>query len=138
MLQIAMLVGVTAMVLGFTTDVQAECSGHFCTGRVDRLYTSSGANTVFVGTTGMETNLLCTPHESVYLTLSPTQPLFAQLYDSLLNAVTFRRPVIIRLPDSGSCQISYVVLEEVEGFTVSGSASREPLEDEEIPEGGRE
>jgi hypothetical protein len=38
MLQIAMLIGIITVVLGFTTDVQVACSGDFCDGRIDRVY----------------------------------------------------------------------------------------------------
>ena len=121
MLQIAMLVGVMTVGLGFTTDVHAACGGAICTGRVNRLYTQSlGPTNVYVDTDGIERNLSCTAVAGVYLILSPSQPLFSQVYESLLKAVTFGKPVQIRLPASGPCQIQYVVLER--GSTISGSA----------------
>ena len=130
-LRIVMLISViTTAVLGVTPDVQAECSGGLCTGRVDRLYTHSSGGVVYVGTNGTETALTCTPVQGSYLTLRPSQPLFTQLYDSLLKAVTFGKPVIIRLPTTpGPCNIIYVVVER--GSTISGIAKEGLLEDEE-------
>jgi hypothetical protein len=93
-----------------TTDVQAQCTGNRCNGLVDRLYTDSSSNSVLVGTNGDEAALLCTPQEGAYLRLFPSQPRFTQIYDSLLEAVTFGRPVRIRVTNSGDCQIVYVIL----------------------------
>jgi hypothetical protein len=110
MLQMAMLTSVMAVVLGFTTDVHAACSGVFCVGRVDRLFPHATQNQVFVATDGIETDLSCDPITDIYLRLSPSQPLFTQIYNTLLEAVSRSLSVRIRLPESGVCQIQYVVL----------------------------
>lgn len=113
MLQLAMLIGVITAVLGFTTDVSAECGGNRCTGRIDRLYTSSLAGLVFVGTDGNE-NLLavCNPEDGQYLVLRPNQVLFSEIYASLLEGVTWGRTMIVRVREGVEpCEIAYVVLQ---------------------------
>jgi hypothetical protein len=109
-LQLALLMSVIATaVLGFTTDVQAQCERNRCNGLVDRLYTSTD-NFVLVETNGNEADLDCKPFEGRYLRLFPSQHLFTQIYNSLLEAVTLGRTARVRVTNADDCQIVYVIL----------------------------
>jgi hypothetical protein len=117
MLQIALLISVIATaVLGFTSDVQAECGGSGCVGLVNGLYLHRSAGpggTVFVDTNGTA-NLTCTL-DGGYLKLLPSNNLFAQQYDALLEALIFGKTVQIRTTESGPCEIIYVVIQRTAG-----------------------
>jgi hypothetical protein len=87
MLQITMLIGVmAAAVLGFTTDVRAQCGGLHCTGKIEELYIH---DVVFVGTSGDEKHLACTASGDKHVALRPDERLFREKYDSLLAGLTY-------------------------------------------------
>lgn len=111
MLQLAVLIAVmAAVVFGFTTDVRAECGAERCDAKIERLFTHSSLGIVYVGTAGEENNLDCNPVENVYVVLNPGQPLFREIYDSLLAGLIHNLTMSVRIVrDSNQCQIGYVI-----------------------------
>jgi hypothetical protein len=114
MLQLAMLIGVITMVLGFTTNVQAQCAGDSCDGGIDRVWphpSDPPGGGVWVGTTGDERDLTCTPDGNVYLLLSPSNRFFAEYYNLLLEAVVHNERVVIYItPGSNPCVINSMLM----------------------------
>jgi hypothetical protein len=89
MLQLAMLIGVITMVLGFTTDVQAQCAGNACDGVINRVWphpsTPPGGG-IWVNTGGDERNLTCTPDDGVYLLFGSCVSRVGKQFASRLNS----------------------------------------------------
>ena len=112
MLQIAVLIAVmAAVVLGFTTDVRAQCGGDRCVEKIDRLFTHSSLGIVYVGTAGDERNLACIASQGVYVVLNSGQPLFREIYDSFLAGLTHNLTVTVDIvTGSNLCQIGYVIV----------------------------
>jgi hypothetical protein len=117
MLPIAMLIGVITVGLGFTTDVHAaNCTTfHQCSGKIQELYTHAsyppggGASVSLVDGVGGLTG--CTPGDGKWLTLSTSNPLFRELYELLLNAVTFNKTVFLSMTTgSAPCDITYAIM----------------------------
>ena len=87
----------------------AGCSGKWCLAKVSNLYPHSDANVVHIGTDGDESQLSCIPGEGGFIMLFPDQPLFAQIYATLLEAVTHDKLVHLRVnTDGGACRLIYV------------------------------
>jgi hypothetical protein len=93
----------------------AECAATGCDQvTIDLLYvTASG--TVYIGTSGDETKMLCKAESSVFSTLSLSQPGANAIYSLLLAAQTTNKPVYIRTDESNpsiakGCNIFYVTM----------------------------
>ena len=99
------------VVIFYVADVHAECSNERCVGKITRLYTHSGTNTVYIGTDGDEKQLQCQPTEGVYIILEPTKPLFHEIYSSLLSAAIRGIRTKVRVnTDGNKCRLIYVVV----------------------------
>ena len=103
-----------ASFLVFPIEARADCSQNACDSvQVDRLYVNA-SGVIYVGTSGNETGLSCTPVSNVYLTLDPGASNFSTIYSTLLTAQIAEKPVIIRtVTSSTNCRIQYVVIDRV-------------------------
>jgi hypothetical protein len=116
MLPIAMLIGVITVGFGFTPDVHAaDCTTFQCSGKIDALYVHAsyppggGASVSLVD--GLEGLTGCTAGDGKWLTLSTSNLLFGELYELLLNAKTFNKPVFLRMDvRSDPCNITYAIM----------------------------
>lgn len=107
----ALLLSVAFLVSVFASKADAECSNVWCTGKITELYTHSDNNIVYIGTDGDETLLSCSPSENKFIVLSPAQPLFKELYSSLLSAALSEKVFQIRVnSDGGACRVVYTIL----------------------------
>jgi hypothetical protein len=98
-------------VVSFPLASFAECGGNRCTGKIDRIYPHTGG-VVYISTDGDERNLACIASEGVYITLLPSQPLFTQIYDALLQALVNDKTAIVRIAvGSNPCRLSYVTID---------------------------
>lgn len=93
----------------------ADCSGEYCQQvYIEQLYVESGlwSDNVWVQTSGVETNLSCTPNSSVFLRLSATMSQHKEILAVLLSAQAMDRRVGIRIATgSTDCLIGYVTLD---------------------------
>lgn len=101
------------------SQAYAECNPDYCAQvYVDQVYTNTNG-TVYVGTSGTESNLLCGAVSGVYLTLDLREtggipygsgPAASAIYSQLLTAQTTNKKVNIQVNnDSTGCPITYVV-----------------------------
>ena len=88
----------------------AECANLDCVGvTVDRLYIHGDGN-VYIGTSGTETALSCTPIGGTYIRLLPSHVARDQIYALLLTAHENRRPLWIQVRGGGGdCDLYYIV-----------------------------
>lgn len=95
-----------------STSVWAACGGIRCEQvYVDRLYPSTSGS-IYIGTSGDEKNLACSPNGGVYLTLSPTDPNADHIYSTLLAAQLAGKKVHIRVSENSTgCGIVYMTLD---------------------------
>ena len=110
-----LLTGILAVVgLGVTPEVHAECAGNRCAGEIQQVLVQSTIGSdgrVLVGTDGDESDLNCTPVQGRYVVLSPSQPLFREMYALLLEGLDDDHRAIVRLaPESTPCRILSVLL----------------------------
>lgn len=94
-----------------TQAVIGNCSGIRCTKvLVDRLYINTRGR-LYIGTSGVETSLSCTPTGRVYLYVNEDDKNYEEIFTTLLAAQLSDKKVLIRTPSSGACQVAYVVLD---------------------------
>jgi len=87
----------------FAYEAAAECSGDVCIGTIERVYPDPGTNRVFVGTSGTERSLQCTPLSDVYIVLAPNQLLYGELF-KLLNTAAATGQLVRLQMNSGTDQ----------------------------------
>lgn len=110
-----LLAGVIAVgVLGITSAVHAVCAGNRCVGEIEQVVVQSRSEPegrVLVGIDGDERNLDCTPVQGQYVILSPSQPLFQEMYALLLEGLDDNHQAIVLIsPDPTLCRIRSVLL----------------------------
>ena len=109
-----LFLGLISMVSFSSTTAMAECvSNGWCDDvKITRLYAHSNGN-IYIGTSGDEKRLNCTPVNGEDIQLSGTSPMAEILYSTLLTAkindLTVGR---IRIdPSESDCQIAYMWLD---------------------------
>lgn len=97
----------------FSFSAIADCTSLSCNNvYVEKLYlTTSG--TVYIGTSGNETQLTCNAAGGVYTTLNLSNPGANAIYSTLLTAQTSNKVVEIRIEENSiGCNILYMTLEK--------------------------
>ena len=104
--------GVFLFMCSWASGVIAACSGSACVNVfVNRLYLQD-QDFLYVGTSGDETGLNCTPVSDIYLTLPDSHMKSREIYATLLAAAATDQTVRIRIVDgSVDCEIRYIVFE---------------------------
>ena len=92
-----------------TTAFAGSCSGGACNSVTVDYILVLNSGTITVGTSGNETGLSCTASGGKYLAISANDPGKNAMYSALLTAQTTKKPVSIRVNDSGNCKIAYVM-----------------------------
>ena len=131
---IAMLIGVIMVVLGFTTNVHAACGGNFCTGRINHLDIGSGGG-VWVATDQNEDNLACVPGTGLdtVIRLNRSHQYFREMYEVLRESLIFGKAVTIRIvTGSNPCQIQYLVMYRVAPAAAASKEANELVDDAAI------
>ena len=91
---------------------KADCTVNACSNvYVDRLYLTA-AGIVYVGSSGDESKLGCTPQDGVYMSLVLADPAGKSMYATLLAAQATNRTVMLRIENNSvGCRIVYMTLD---------------------------
>lgn len=100
---------VAISVLSMSLFASADCDGNSCIGvKITRLFVTPEGNSV-VGTSGNETLLNCDAGTKGYLTLDSSSKNYNATYALILASHTTEHPIWLRMNESGTCSIQYVV-----------------------------
>lgn len=103
-------VKISLLLILFSTNVNADCSGHSCTNvSISRLIVEADGDAV-ISTSGDESKLDCHAGKNGYIRLSAESNNYHATYSLLLSSHTLAHPIWIRTNDGEStCQLVYVV-----------------------------
>jgi len=95
--------------LAFASQLLASCSGGHCKNvRVTRIYVTLDGITR-ISTNGDEKKLSCNAENGIYIHVDPQAKNYDSTFKLLLNAHNTKHPVWIRVNESGTCKLLYVV-----------------------------
>lgn len=98
----------------YTTTASAKCNSISCyESKITSMYITDWSDgVVFVETSDSADqlgNLDCIPKEGKYWRLSPTHPMFKEIYSALLAAHLSGKEVVLRKKNESECAIAYVI-----------------------------
>jgi hypothetical protein len=105
------IISVFSLIMFLTngSSIFAECSGDSCKELIERIYLHADGN-IYIGTSGNEKGLSCTPSGDIYVVLKNNHLLQKEIFSTLLSAHFLNKKVWIRInPNSSPCEVVYIV-----------------------------
>lgn len=101
--------GMFSLFFSISSFVNAECDGLLCVGvKIQSMQVDVGG-TVWIQTTGTETNLRCAPDSNIFIRFDGNTSGGKNVYSSLLAYKIADRPLKFRIvQDSSPCELLYI------------------------------